>query len=338
MDKWYLKNGKDADTVFSVRIRLARNLSGFPFPNKMSDEQKYSVIQKVSDAVFKSEVGKDYKFIDMDKISETEAIFLAERHLISPEFIKNTKGRALILKNDESVSVMINEEDHIRIQSIAAGLEFETACKNAFEIEKIIGNAVEYAFDKKFGYLTECPTNLGTGMRASAMLHLPALEKIGALERIFNSISKFGVAIRGTFGEGTKAKNSMYQISNQVTLGISEKESIENIENIINQLISKEKEAREAFDRFRVEDTVFRALGTLKYARMISSEEFYKLISDIRLGVSMGILNIPISVINSLNLLNGSAGVSSLAGGNLDADTRDTKRAQNLRESLKNYM
>ncbi|MEE1002610.1 MAG: protein arginine kinase [Acutalibacteraceae bacterium] len=338
MDKWYLKNGKDADTVFSVRIRLARNLSGFPFPNKMSDEQKYSVIQKVSDAVFKSEVGKDYKFIDMDKISETEAIFLAERHLISPEFIKNTKGRALILKNDESVSVMINEEDHIRIQSIAAGLEFETACKNAFEIEKIIGNAVEYAFDKKFGYLTECPTNLGTGMRASAMLHLPALEKIGALERIFNSISKFGVAIRGTFGEGTKAKNSMYQISNQVTLGISEKESIENVENIINQLISKEKEAREAFDRFRVEDTVFRALGTLKYARMISSEEFYKLISDIRLGVSMGILNIPISVINSLNLLNGSAGVSSLAGGNLDADTRDTKRAQNLRESLKNYM
>ena len=338
MDKWYLKNGKDADTVFSVRIRLARNLSGFPFPNKMSDEQKYSVIQKVSDAVFKSEVGKDYKFIDMDKISETEAIFLAERHLISPEFIKNTKGRALILKNDESVSVMINEEDHIRIQSIAAGLEFETACKNAFEIEKIIGNAVEYAFDKKFGYLTECPTNLGTGMRASAMLHLPALEKIGALERIFNSISKFGVAIRGTFGEGTKAKISMYQISNQVTLGISEKESIENVENIINQLISKEKEAREAFDRFRVEDTVFRALGTLKYARMISSEEFYKLISDIRLGVSMGILNIPISVINSLNLLNGSAGVSSLAGGNLDADTRDTKRAQNLRESLKNYM
>ena len=338
MDKWYLKNGKDADTVFSVRIRLARNLSGFPFPNKMSDEQKYSVIQKVSDAVFKSEVGKDYKFIDMDKISETEAIFLAERHLISPEFIKNTKGRALILKNDESVSVMINEEDHIRIQSIAAGLEFETACKNAFEIEKIIGNAVEYAFDKKFGYLTECPTNLGTGMRASAMLHLPALEKIGALERIFNSISKFGVAIRGTFGEGTKAKNSMYQISNQVTLGISEKESIENIENIINQLISKEKESREAFDRFRVEDTVFRALGTLKYARIISSEEFYKLISDIRLGVSMGILNIPISVINSLNLLNGSAGVSSLAGGNLDADTRDTKRAQNLRESLKNYM
>lgn len=338
MDKWYLKTGKDADTVFSVRIRLARNLSGFPFPNKMNDEQKYAVIQKVSDAVFKSEIGKDYKFIDMDKISETEAVFLAERHLISPEFTKNTNGRALILKNDESVSVMINEEDHIRIQSISAGLEFEKAFKEAFELERIIGNAVGFAFDKKFGYLTECPTNLGTGMRASAMLHLPALEKIGALERMFNSISKFGVAIRGTFGEGTKAKNSMYQISNQVTLGISEKESIENVESIVNQLISKEKEAREAFDRFRVEDSVFRALGTLKYARMISSEEFFKLISDVRLGVSMGILNIPISVINSLNLLNGSAGVSFASGGNLDADTRDTKRAQNLREDLKDYM
>lgn len=338
MDKWYLKSGKDCDTVFSVRIRLARNLSGFPFPNKMNDEQKFAVIQKVSDAIFKSEIGKDYKFIDMDKISETEAVFLAERHLISPEFIKNTKGRALILKNDESVSVMINEEDHIRIQSISAGLEFENAFNAALEIEKIIGKSNDYAYDKKFGYLTECPTNLGTGLRASAMLHLPALEKIGVLERMFNSIAKFGVAIRGTFGEGTKAKNSMYQISNQVTLGHSEKDLIENVKNIINQLISKEKEARETFDRFRVEDSVFRALGVLKYARMISSEELFQLISDVRLGVSMGILNIPISVINSLNLLNGSAGVAMTSDGTLDEDMRDAKRAQIVRESLKDYM
>lgn len=338
MDKWYLKDGKDSDTVFSVRIRLARNLSGFPFPNKMTDEQKFTVIQYVSDAIFKSELGKDYRFVDMDKISDVEAYSLAERHLISPEFAKNTKGRALILKNDESVSIMINEEDHIRIQCISAGLEFEKAAEAAFELDKIIGKSVDFAFDNKFGYLTECPTNLGTGMRASAMMHLPALQKIGALDRLFNSIAKLGIAVRGTFGEGSKTKSNMYQISNQVTLGISEQEAIDNINSIVGQLVIKEKEAREAFDRFRVEDAVFRALGTLKFARMISSEEFFELISDVRLGVSMGILDIPISVINELNLLNGSAGVSFASGGNLDAETRDRKRAQILREKLKKYM
>ncbi len=338
MDKWYLRTGKDSDTVFSVRVRLARNLIGFPFPNKMNDEQKYSVIQKVSDSIFKSDIGKDYHFVDMDKISETECYFLAERHLISPEFAKNTKGRALILKNDESVSIMINEEDHIRIQSISAGLEFERALNSAFEIEKIIGNAVKYAFDKKFGYLTECPTNLGTGLRASAMMHLPALQSIGALEQLFNSIAKLGIAVRGTFGEGSKAKSAMYQISNQITLGVSEKESVDNINTIVSQLVAKEKEARGAFDSLRVEDTVCRSLGILKYARMISSEEFIKLISDVRLGISMGVLDIPYNVINELYLLNGSAGVAFNIGNNPDAQERDIKRAKNIRESLEKYM
>lgn len=338
MDKWYLKLGEDSDTVFSVRIRLARNLHGFPFPNKMSDEQKYAVIQKVSDAIFNSEIGKDYRFIDMDKISKIEAYSLVERHVISPDFAKNTKGRALILKNDESVSIMINEEDHLRIQCVCAGLEFNSVAEKVFEIEKTIGQSVVYAFDKKFGYLTECPTNLGTGMRASAMMHLPALEKIGALERLFNSIAKMGITVRGTFGEGSKAKSSMYQISNQVTLGISESSAIENIDGIIKQLVSKEKDARESFDRFGVEDSVFRALGTLKYARMISSNEFFELISDVRLGTSMSILDISFGVINELSLLSGSAGICSIAGGDLDAGTRDRKRAQIIRESLEKFM
>lgn len=335
MDKWYFKAGIESDIVFSVRVRLARNLADFPFPNKMSDEQKFDVIQKVSDAILKSEKGKDYKFVDMDKLTQVEAFSLVERHLISVNFAKNTKGRALILKEDESVSIMINEEDHIRIQCLHSGLEFEEASKEAFELEKLLGKTLNYAFDEKFGYLTECPTNLGTGMRASAMLHLPALENIGALDRLFDSVAKLGIAVRGTFGEGSKSKNSMYQISNQVTLGVSESDSVENIRLVIKQLVSKEKEARTGLENINVENRVCRSLAILKYARLLSSEELYRLLSDVRLGISLNMINLPIEKVNKLNLLYGKAGIMSfIENDSADELERDKKRAQMIRMSL----
>lgn len=337
MSKWYLNENKNSDIVFSSRIRIARNLKGFPFPNKMNDEQKYSVIQKVSDAVFKSELKDEFTFIDIDKISEVEAYSLVERHLISPEFASNTKGRALILKNDESLSIMINEEDHLRIQALCSGLELEKAFEDARKIEKIISENNEFSFDEQFGFLTECPTNLGTGLRASVMMHLPALEKLGVLDRIFNNISKMGVAIRGTFGEGSKPKSSMYQISNQVTLGISENKAIETINSITNQLIDKEKEARNAFDRSCLEDDVFRALGTLKFARKMSTEEMFKLISDVRIGVSMGIVDVPVSVMNKILLETGKAGICLDEKETLESDIRDSKRANYIRDRLSQY-
>lgn len=337
MDKWYLKSGQDSDIVFSVRVRLARNLSGFPFPNKMTEEQKYDVIQRVADSIFNSEYANEYRFVDMDKISEVEAYSLVERHLISPEFAANRKGRALILKNDESVSIMINEEDHIRIQCISCGLEFENTIQKALSVEKIIEKNVEFAFDKKFGYLTECPTNLGTGMRASAMIHLPALQAVGALDGLFSSIAKFGLTVRGTFGEGTKAKSSMYQISNQITLGVSENESIDKIKNIVSQFVKKEKQARVAFNNVDFEDASNRALGILKYARKVTSNELFKLISDVRFGVSLGVLNVPMSIINQLSLICGSYGVSLKNGEVIEAEERDVLRAKFIRESLKDY-
>ena len=337
MSKWYLKEGKNSDLVFSSRIRLARNLKGFPFPNKMTDEQKYSVIQKVSDAIFKSELKDEYKFIDIDKISEIEAYSLVERHHVSPEFVSDTKGRALILKNDESLSIMINEEDHLRIQALYSGLNLKKSLEEALKIEKVISSNNELSFDEQFGYLTACPTNLGTGLRASVMIHLPALEKLGVLDRIFNNISKMGVAIRGIFGEGSKPKSSMYQISNQVTLGISEQKAIEIIDSITNQLIEKEKEAIYAFERSNLEDDVFRALGTLKFARKMSTEEMFKLISDVRLGVSVGIIDIPIPVINEIVLKTGKAGICLADNVTLDADIRDSKRANYIRDRLSLY-
>lgn len=334
MDKWYLNHEKNDDIVFSVRVRLARNFAGFPFPNKMTDEQKFSVIQKVSDAINNSSVSKEFNFVDINKLSENELYSLVERHIISPDFAKNTKGRALILNENESVSVMINEEDHIRIQSISTGLEFSKAYEKALMIENIIGNAVGYAYDEQFGFLTECPTNLGTGMRASAMVHLPALEKVGALGELFNSIAKMGITVRGMFGEGSKSQGCMYQISNQITLGISETDAIKNIENIINQIIKKETEVRNSFDKLNIEDLVSRAFGTLKYAKLISSKEMLLLLSDVRLGVSMGILKLPISVINELNLTCGSACISSDQSNTLTAIQRDKKRAEIIRNKL----
>lgn len=337
MDKWYLKTAEDDDLVFSSRIRLARNLKGFPFPNKMTDEQKYSVIQKISDSIFNSALKENFEFIDIDKISTIKANSLVERHLVSPDFIENTKGRALILKKDESVGIMINEEDHIRIQVLKSGLSMKEAFDEALKIERIIADKNEFSYDSQLGYLTECPTNIGTGLRASAMVHLPALEKLGALDRLFNNISKMGVAIRGTFGEGTKAKSSMYQISNQVTLGLDENSIIERINSIIKQLISKEKEARQAFDRFDLEDSVFRALGTLKFARKMSTAELLKLVSSVRIGVSLGIVNIPISVLNELVLTTGPAGICLTGDEELDSNTRDNKRATVIRERLFQY-
>jgi len=337
MNKWYLKSGKDFDIVFSVRVRIARNLSQFPFPNKMNDEQKYDVIQKVSDCIFNSEFADEYTFVDVNRLKEYELFSLAHRHLISPQFAQNPEGRALILKKDESVSIMINEEDHIRIQSICTGLELQSSYVEAQKIESLLSEQLEFEFDEKLGYLTECPSNLGTGIRASAMVHLPALEGIGALENIFNSVSKMGLAIRGTFGEGSKAKSSMYQISNQITLGVSEQEIIENVENIIKKIILNEREARDTFEEDYIKDLTFRAFGTLKYAYSLSTDEMTELLSKVRFGVSKNVIDVPVGILNEISLKNSGAGICCLRNEELDAKQRDILRAENVKKSLEKF-
>ncbi len=337
MNKWYNAGGNDCDVVFSSRIRLARNLEGYPFPNKMDMAQKCEVIQKISDVIMSkdSPYHDKFRFYDMDKISHIEALSMVERHLISPDFAKNGQGRALLLNDDETISIMINEEDHIRIQVLTAGFDFESVYATADEIDRVLENKLKIAFDDKLGYLTECPTNLGTGMRASAMLHVPALESIGALGQLNGTISKIGLTMRGTFGEGSKIVGSMYQISNQITLGISEKNAIENLSGIIKQIMERERQARNELDRDRLEDAVFRSYGILKNARILSGEEFLNNASNVRLGVGMGMITeTDIDRVNSLFIECQAASLQQTAGGSLDADSRDKLRARTVRERL----
>lgn len=337
MSKWYYETGNDCDVIFSSRVRLARNLVGYPFPNKMSLEQKYEVIQKVSDVILSesSPYYDKFRFYDMDKISHVEALSMVERHLISHDFAQNGQGRALLLNDDETISIMINEEDHIRIQVLCAGFDFSKIYEIAQSIDELLEQSLKFAFDDKLGYLTECPTNLGTGMRASAMLHVPALENIGALGQLNGTITKIGLTMRGTFGEGSKIVGSMYQISNQITLGISEKNAIENLSGIIKQIAQRERQARNELDRDRLEDTVFRSYGILKNARIMPDEEFLRNASNVRLGVGMEMIDeTSMPVINALIIECQAASLQQKAGGTLDVEARDKLRATTVREKL----
>jgi len=336
MNKWYTSCGNQSDTVISTRIRLARNIAGLPFPSRMTADQRKEVNLAVKEAIIcDSEAAKRYKYIEMDTLPDITVMSMVERHIISPGFAKVRDNKALILSEDESVSIMLCEEDHIRIQVMRAGLALDEAYAEADRIDDLLGEKLNYAFNDRLGYLTECPTNLGTGLRASLMLHLPALEMAGAINRLANTVSKIGLTIRGTYGEGTKASASMYQLSNQVTLGISEKAAIENLKSIAAQAMAQEKSARGNLDLLALEDSAYRALGTLKYARILSGDEFMKLISRVRLGIAAGVIDhIPLEKVEELIIDAGAATLQANAGEPLDAPDRDRLRAQIIRERL----
>lgn len=277
--------------VISTRVRLARNLSDFPFPCKLNAQGKAQVAQKVKEAISESNsyLKDQFTFIDLDRLSREERVALVEEHIASPEFIGDVQGRALLITKDRKISIMVNEEDHLRIQVLENGLALEQAYDTADKVDTFLDASLAFAFDKKLGYLTQCPTNLGTGMRASVMLHLPALQKTRAVGRIAGNLSKLGLTIRGIYGEGSEPKGAMYQLSNQVTLGISEKAAVENLKNITAQLVNQEKIARERlFESIETEDAVSRSLGVLKYAKSISHEEAMQLLSNVRFGVVAG--------------------------------------------------
>ncbi len=336
MNKWYASVGKESDTVISTRIRLARNIADMPFPSRMTPQQRSQVNEAVKGALFSDEDCKQrFKYIEMETLPDITAMSLVERHIISPDFAKNRASKALLLSDDESVSIMLCEEDHIRIQVMRAGLAPDEAYAEADKIDNILGSKLNFAFNERLGYLTECPTNLGTGLRASLMLHLPALESNGAVNRFASTVSKIGFTVRGTYGEGSKVSGAMYQLSNQVTLGISETAAIENLKCIALQAISQERATREALDAETIEDAAYRALGTLKFARSISSSEFMELISKVRLGISMGIIkDIPLTTAEQLIIEAGPAAVQAAQGKPLEAAERDKLRAALARERL----
>lgn len=280
------------DVVVSTRVRLARNLSEYPFPVKLNTEGKQKVIDKVTEAVKGSNdpAVKGIKLINMNALTKEQAISLVEQHLISPEFAKNLNGRALFV-DEKTVSIMVNEEDHIRIQVITKGLSLEEAYSTADRLDTVLNEKLSFAYDNQLGYLTQCPTNLGTGMRASVMLHLPALQKSRAIGGIAGNLSKLGLTIRGLYGEGTEPKGAMYQLSNQVTLGISEKAAIDNLKNITVQLVNQEKTARETLiQSVEIQDRISRSLGILKSAKLLDHNEAMELLSNLRLGIAAGLM------------------------------------------------
>lgn len=335
MASWYQNTSIQDDVVVSTRVRLARNLSGIPFPSRMSNEQRADLKEKVKQAITDSNTpfSKSLKYIDMQDIPENEINAMVERHIISPEFAKSNKDRAIILSGDESISIMIGEEDHIRIQVILGGFKLDEAYDIAERIDTLLYSKLNFAFDSELGYLTECPTNLGTGLRASVMLHLPVIESNGEIATLSDTVNKIGFTVRGMYGEGSKAVASLYQVSNQITLGISEKNAIDNLKIIANQLIEKERSAAKLIDSLKMEDIAYRALGTLKYSRVISSNETMKLLSRIKLGITLGILK---GEINPIELLIEAQPYMLMRKyGEMQADERDISRAEFLREKLK---
>lgn len=329
---WYKKSGNDGDVVISSRVRLARNLNGMPFPEKMTAE----MLAHLNDAVIEA-AGNEFEVVRLDELNDVQLYEYVEKHVISPEFAENRKGRILLLSRKSPVSIMIGEEDHIRIQSITPGFSIEEAYKLADKTDDMLSEKLDYAFNERLGYLTACPTNLGTAMRASVMLHLPAIEESGAIYRISSSISKIGLTMRGFGGEGSKPQACMYQLSNQITLGINEKTAIENLSGIVSQFIEQERAGRkEMVKNFNIEEKIFRSLGILQTARRISTDEFMKLISNVRLGVTEKMIEgISTEQIDELIIDAQPAALMMKHGKDLPPQERDAARAETVRNRLR---
>ncbi len=328
---WYTKSGAEGDVVLSSTVRLARNIKDIPFGIRMTKEQQSEVISRCTEAL------KELKYIDISSMSELDKSSLAEQHLISPDMIGEERQKGLLINGDSTASVMLGEEDHIRIQAMSAGFALDECLKKANELDDKLEESVEYGFSEKFGYLTCCPTNAGTGMRASVMLHLPALVISGRMESFTAALSKLGITVRGIYGEGSKAFGNIFQISNQVTLGVSEEEIVQKLKQVVGEIIENErKAAKELYEknRYALENRVMRALGTLKYAVILTSSEAMGLISDVRLGINLGIIkNISLEKISEImyQIL-----PATLAKTNniVSSGDRDIKRAEIARTML----
>lgn len=334
MSKWYIGGGEKNEVVVSTRIRLARNLEEYPFPAKLSAAGKKQVNELVRDALLGG-CEEDLSYIEMESLTRAQAISLAERHLVSPEFASSVSGRALLLSEDESVSIMLCEEDHIRLQVMESGLALDSAYKRADRLDNAVSSKLQLAFDERIGFLTQCPTNLGTAMRASVMLHLPGLGKSGQITRIASTVSKLGLTIRGAYGEGSSPGGDMYQLSNQVTLGISEETALNNLKSIAQQLVAQELAVREQMlQNMSWQDKIFRAFGVLRSARLLSADEFMQLASLVRLGAAQGLLDISLEKLGELMVDMQPATINAREGKNLEPAQRDELRAKAVREAL----
>lgn len=329
-----------SDIVIRSRVRLARNIGAYPFPSKMNDPQYEEVLEKVRLAVMEDSDAKEfkYKFFDMQKMNKEEKQVLVEKQLISPELAVKKHPCGALVNADETVSIMVNEEDHIRIQCLLFGMRIDRAKDICFAIDKMLEKYFDFAFSAQFGYLTSCPTNIGTAIRASVLMHLPAMTMCNNIPKLLETLSKLGITVRGIFGEHTQAKGNLFQISNQVTLGQTEDEIVASLKNVISQVKESENSLRNEVrmqNRADFDDSVFRAYGVLTNARKISADESLGLISMVRMGADMGIIDeVKMNTLNKMMYLVQPAIMRKYMGSN-DPANNDILRATMIREHLK---
>jgi len=335
---WLDASGPESDVVLSTRVRLARNLSGEKFPCCGSDEEAIAVRERVLSAISKGHYLTNALVLRMEDVDPITRRVLVERHIVSAAFSEDGPGRAAVAGENELVSAMINEEDHLRLQFICSGLTPVGAWRLVERIDSELERNLHYAFSSDWGYLTACPTNVGTGMRLSVLAHLAGLARTGRISLVLKSVSKLGLSVRGFYGEGSAAQGGFFQVSNQTTLGQSEEDIANTVERVAARLVSLEHEARDELmrtDEHRIEDEVWRARGALGNARLLSSAEFMELASSLRLGVSLGMIDAPdLAALNRLLVITQPGHLSRMRGERSSARERDIVRADLVRRSL----
>ncbi|MBU5591708.1 protein arginine kinase [Clostridium sp. MSJ-4] len=336
MKNWISNSTDNNDMVLSSRVRFARNIKNFPFPHKLDEDRGKSLAKDIENTFYEIEEIKDeFNNVDLWEIGENQGRNYLEKHLISTNLLNSRNKSAFILSKDETISLMINEEDHIRLQCITAGFNIKEAYEVANKIDDALEARLDFAFDEKLGYLTACPTNLGTGMRVSAMLHLPALTMKDEINDALKALTQLGMTLRGLYGEGSKAEGNIYQVSNQITLGMKEEDILSNLEAVVAQLISQENRARDQLlgrYKYELEDKIYRSLGVLKNARILTSKEALDLLSNVRMGVEMSILkDIDKVKLNKLLVETQPATLQLVTGKELKAKDRDIERANLIR-------
>ena len=330
---WYLQNGNNSDVAISTRIRFARNIDGFKF--NIKDERELNRLEEYIKEHLYS-IGYGFKFLKLKDMDDITKMSLVEKNLISPEFAVNKKELGSILINDEeNICIMIGEEEHLSIQVFSSGMDLENTLNLAIEIDEVIGNNLGYCVSKKYGYLTSSLNNIGTGLKASVMVHLPALTKTRNVKKVLEAASNFGINISGVYGENSESTGDMYQISNKQTIGITEKEIIQNLKAIVDNIIKQERQARKflAKDSIDLEDKIYRSYGILSNCKKISLDEARKLLSYIKIGTDLGILDELTDLkVRKLYLYTKPANMQKYLGEQYEALERDIKRAEVIKQ------
>ncbi len=335
---WLDSGGSEGEIILSSRVRLARNLTDYAFTHTCDTQTLEQILNTTKAAATNTTTFTPHRYVAMGDLSTLDRQFLAERHLVSREFLFNSTHRGLVINETEDICLMINEEDHLRLQAFGPGLSLEKTYERASKLDDELAPALDLAFDGRFGYLTACPTNLGTGMRASVLIHLPGLVHTKEIEKLLDSLRKLNHSIRGLYGEGSEVMGNFFQISNAATLGAPEAEIVAGLREMVVKIIGFERKAREMLlrkARSLLEDKVWRAYGLLRYARSVNTKEALSLISAVRLGVGLGVItDVDIRTLNELLVYTQPAHLQRVGNTTMDANERDVARASYIRERL----